>query len=267
MAIPQDYHLHTLFSVDGRLSLASVCEQVVSHGIPEICTTDHVDFVRGDEGAGYFQPDAYFAELERCRDRYGDRLTVRAGIEVGEAHRFSDDVRALTGRYPFDFVIGSLHWVGDELAMTHRYFDGKPAARAYAAYFNELLTTAQAGGFDVLGHLDVPKRYGFDIHGPFDSREHAEAIRAVLRACVERGIGLEINTGTARRRVGIPSPDLDVLRWYRELGGEILTIGSDGHRPDGIGYRLDLAVEMAQSAGFTHLTTFEGRRPRFVPLG
>lgn len=263
--IPHDYHVHTLFSFDGRLPLDTVCDEAIARGIPEVCTTDHADFVPGDDGCGYFQPAAFFAELERCRERYDGRLTLRAGVEIGEAHRYSAEVDQLLNGHPFDFVIGSLHYVGDEFLMTRRYFEGRTAREAYTAYFAELLELAKVGDFDVLGHLDVPKRYGVAVHGPFDEREYEEEIRAVLRVCIERGIGIEINTGTTRR-AGVPSPGPEALRWYREMGGEILTIGSDGHRAEHIGYALDEAVALARAAGFTHLTTFERRQPRFVPL-
>src|SRR5688572_8481812 len=112
---PHDYHLHTSFSSDCRTPMALLCERAIELGIPEICTTEHADWVPGDIGAGYFQPAAYFAEVERCRAAYGDRLTLRAGVEIGEAHRYLDEARALLDGYPFDFVIGSLHWIGNEL--------------------------------------------------------------------------------------------------------------------------------------------------------
>lgn len=264
--IPHDYHLHTNFSFDGHLSLSELCDLAIELGIPEICTTDHADYERQDEGYDYFNPDAYFAELERCRERYADRLTIRAGVEVGEAHRHPEEAGRLTGSYPFDFVIGSLHWVGSDLVMSHRYFDGKSVDDAYRAYFDELLELVRVGDFDVVGHLDVPKRYGFDVHGPFDPLKFAEQIREVLRVCIDRGIGIEINTGSMRRAVGEPSPTLEVLQWYREMGGEILTLGSDGHRPNGVGFQLEVAVDLARAAGFSHVATFESRRPRFVPI-
>lgn len=264
--IPHDYHLHTNFSIDSRLPLAAACEAAIARGIPEICITDHVDFVPTDASCDYFDPDAFFTELDRCREQFRGQLTIRAGVEVGEAHRFPERVAALTNEHPFDFLIGSLHYVGDELVMTPDYFAGKSATDAYEAYFAELLAMVQQGDIDVVGHLDVPKRYGVAIHGPFDERAHAEAIRAVLRACVERGIGIEINTGSMRR-TGVPSPGPEALRWYRELGGELLTLGSDSHRAEHIGYELTAAAKMAREAGFRHLTTFEGRQPRMVPLG
>jgi len=265
--IPHDYHLHTHFSVDSQMTLDQLCDSALALGIAEVCPTEHADFVPEDEGFGFYDPDGHLAALDRVRERYDGRLTVRAGVEIGEAHRYPEHVAPLTGRYPFDFVIGSLHWVGPECVMTPEYFDGKTSEQAYGAYFDELLALVRSGDFDVVGHLDVPKRYAADEPGGFNAECHEERIRAVLRTCVERGIGIEINTGTARRPVGVPSPGIEVLRWYRELGGEILTVGSDGHRPQHVGYRLDHALELASAAGFSHLTAFEAREPRFIPIG
>ncbi|HET9017421.1 MAG TPA: histidinol-phosphatase HisJ family protein [Thermomicrobiaceae bacterium] len=266
-SIPHDYHLHTHFSVDSEMTLDELCETAIALGIGEICPTEHADFVPEDDGCGYYDPDGYFGALLRRRERYDGRLTIRAGVEIGEAHRFPECVQPLTSRYPYDFVIGSLHWVGSESVMTPQYFAGKTPEQAYGPYFDELLALVRDGDLDVVGHLDVPKRYAPDEPGGFDAARHEEQIRTVLRACVDRGIGIEINTGTARRPVGVPSPGIEVLRWYRELGGEILTVGSDGHRPQHVGYRLDHALALARAAGFSHLATFEARRPRFVPIG
>lgn len=264
--IPQDYHLHSDFSFDCRTPIARNCERAIELGIPEIAITDHLNFVARDNDAGYFDPDGFFREIERCRERYGDRLVIRAGIEAGESHVFAGPTHDIIGQYPFDFVIGSLHWIGQDLVMSHRYFDGKEIRSAYRAYFAELLEMVRTGDFDVIGHLDVPKRYGFDLAGPFQSAEFEDTLREIFRVCAQRGIGIEINTGSMRRRVGEPSPALDVLGWYREEGGEILTIGSDGHRAEAVGYRLDVAVGMALDAGFRHLTSFAGRQPVAVPL-
>ncbi len=265
-SMPHDYHLHTTFSMDSQMPMEDACREAIRLRLPQVCFTEHVDYVPEDEGVGFFDPDAYFAEIQRCRDLFGDQLIVRAGAEIGELHRFPPEAARLTTSYPFDFVIGSLHWVGDDLVMDPRYFDGRSRDDAYAAYFTEMLELVQQGGFDVVGHLDVPKRYDQEALGQFDSCRHAEQIRAVLRACVEKGIGIEINTGSMRRTGGDPSPSPVVLTWYRELGGEILTFGSDAHRPAHMAYAFDRASDWALQAGFTQLASFERRQLSFVPL-
>ncbi len=264
--LPQDYHLHTTFSMDSKMAMENACHEAVRRGLAEICFTEHVDCVPEDEGAGFFNPAAYMSEVDRCRDLFDGSLTVRAGIEFGEPHRFGHELERLLDGYPWDFVIGSLHWVGPELVMTPDYFDGKTQEQAYLAYFEEMLALVSVANIDIVGHLDVPKRYAVDRYGLFDSCQFAEPIRAVLRTCVERGIGIEINTGTMRRTGNDPSPSPEVIGWYRELGGEILTLGSDGHRPAHMAYAFDQAVEFATQAGFSHVTLFERRQPRFVPL-
>ncbi len=264
--IPHDYHMHTALSCDSQATMAAQCEAAIALGLREICVTEHADWEPLDECSGYYQPDAYFAELAACRERYGGRLTIRAGVEIGEAHRFGGEASQILATYPYDFVIGSLHWVTDRLTLEPIYFEGWDARAAYDTYYAELLEVVRAGGFDVIGHIDVPKRAGFSVHGGYASDDYAEPLRAVLRAAIERGIGIEINTGTARRPVGEPSPDLPVLRWYRELGGEIITVGSDAHRPEHVAFRFDHARELLEAAGFTAVTCFEGRQPVFVDL-
>jgi histidinol-phosphatase (PHP family) len=243
------------------------CEAAVRLGLREICFTEHVDFVPEDESTGFFDPTAYFAEIVRCRAMFDGQLTIRAGAEIGESHRFREQQNVLTSNYPFDFILGSLHWVGSDIVMEPGYFADQSREKGYSRYFDELLTLARSGDFDCLSHLDVPKRYGFPSHGAFDSAEFAEPIRAVLAACIARGVGIELNTGSMRRTEGDPSPSPEVLGWYRELGGEILTLGSDAHRPTQIAHEFDRALAMIRAAGFTHLTTFEARRPSFVAIG
>jgi histidinol-phosphatase (PHP family) len=259
--IQHDYHMHSEFSADSRSPMAAQCERAIELGLREICLTEHADFVPLDETAGFYRPDDYFAELARCREAYGDRLTIRAGVEIGEWHQYDAEASALANSYPYDFIIGSLHWVRGELVLDPSYFADKSETDAYLAYFEELLAMVRHGGFDVIGHLDVPKRAGFAHFGRFESSEWEEPIRAILHAAIEKGIGIEINTGTARRSVAEPGPTVDVLRWYRELGGEILTIGSDAHRPDHLAYAFDRVPAMLAAAGITRITNFEGRKP------
>jgi histidinol-phosphatase (PHP family) len=264
--IPQDYHLHSHYSIDSQQRIEDVCQQAIERGIAEIAITDHADFIELDAGAGYYRPDDYFAELESARVKFEGQLVIRAGVEVGEPHRYPDETSALLDSYPYDFVIGSLHWVGDELILSNEYFEGKSVEEAYRAYYEELLEMVKTGRFDVVGHLDVGKRYGFDVHGVYDISPYEEQIREIYQVLVERGKGIEINHGSMRRKIGEPAPNLDALRWYREEGGEILTLGSDGHRPNGVGFCLEKAVEMAQAAGFTVLTGYVRREPHTLPL-
>lgn len=266
VSISHDYHMHSEFSIDCDVPIATRCETAIELGLTEICVTDHADFVPNSRSNGYYRPDAYFAEVERCRAMYGGRVTLRAGVEIGEWHIYPDRASALADGYPYDCILGSLHRVRDETVMLPDYFHPRTELEAYEAYYTELLTMVRHGGFDILAHLDVPKRYGFTVHNRYVSLEYEAMIREVLRAAIDRGIGLEINTGTARRTVGEPSPDLGVLHWYRDLGGEIVTVGSDAHRAEDMAYGFDHAAAMLQAAGFRAIAGYDGREPFFVDL-
>jgi histidinol-phosphatase (PHP family) len=143
---------------------------------------------------------------------------------------------------------------------------GSSEREAYEPYFEAVLGAVQTGLFDVLGHLDIVKRYGVRHHGPFSYDRYAEPIDAILRACVENGTGLEINTSGLRGLPKEPFPALPVVRRYRELGGEIVTVGSDAHRVDDLGQGIDAAVDLARAAGFDAIAFFEDRQPRWVPI-
>ncbi|HEY72355.1 MAG TPA: histidinol-phosphatase HisJ family protein [Thermoflexia bacterium] len=263
---PPDYHIHTRFSCDSDAEMAAVCEAAITRELSEIAFTDHADFGPADP-PGYFRPAEYLAEIERCRARYGDRLTIRAGVEMGEPHIFAQEAGDVLAVGDFDFVLGSAHYAeGLQPVWKQEYFE-QPLRQAYEGYFRQVVRLAAEGDFDVLAHLDLVKRdarkFGKAYDGP---GPYADMIRAALCSIVERGKGIEINTSALHRGQLETCPSLQVLRWYRELGGEILTFGSDAHTPDAIGACFDVALEMARAAGFERLARFEKRRIHWTTI-
>jgi histidinol-phosphatase (PHP family) len=124
----------------------------------------------------------------------------------------------------------------------------------------------RTGLFDIVAHLDVPKRGHVPLFGPFDCRTCEEQIREILAEIIRTGAVLEINTAGLRKQANEIFPSLEILRLYRGLGGELITFGSDCHSPQKVGIDFDKAVEAAEAAGFAYITTFEGRKPGVVPL-
>ncbi len=116
------------------------------------------------------------------------------------------------------------------------------------------------GGFDILAHLDVPARVGSEVYGGYDPRPFESLIRPVLAACIAGGIALEVNSAALRRKAKLLNPGPPVVRWYAEMGGRLVTLGSDAHRPDHVGADLEAALEAVRDAGLGHLTHFENRR-------
>ena len=254
-----DYHVHTGFSGDSDARMSAVCQTAIERGIEEIAFTDHVDFGPLNPKQA-FPVREYLTAIRRCRDRFEGRLLIRAGVEVGEPHLYPARTARVVASGEFDIVLGSAHYAqGMQPAWREDYFE-QPLRDAYEAYFGQVVQLAREGEFDILGHLDLIKRdarrFGkvYDGPGPY-----ADMIRAALRAVVERGKGIELNTSPLRRGQSEPCPSLEVLRWYRDLGGEILTLGSDAHSPDAVGSDLDVAVDMARAAGFERVATFRQR--------
>ena len=263
--IPQDYHMHTEYSPDSKTPMELMCLSAIEKGIPEIGFTEHYDLHPEEWPRDWFKPRPWFNELRRCRELFHGRLIIRAGVELGEPHLYAEEVRALTAGQPFDYLLGSLHWVGRRNIFDRAYFE-RSATEAYGEFFLELEEMTRAGGFDILSHFDVPTRLGAVVYGGYDPRPYEGLIRPVLRNCIQRGIALDVNTSAMRGRAKVLNPGLEILRWYVELGGRRVTLGSDAHHPDQVGSHLDEALAAIRAAGLTHLTFFENRQARLVPL-
>ena len=262
---PHDYHLHSNFSCDCKTSIIEQCLSAIHKGLPEIGIADHFDLHPGDECQGFFRPTEWAADFDQARREFAGRLILRAGIELGEPHIYQAECQALLQSYPFDYALGSLHWVGDEVVFDRGYFQ-RQADEAYGLFFRELERMTRVGGFDVLSHFDVVVRVGVPIYGGYDPRRYEEMIRAVLQNCIAHGIALDINTQGLRNRCQRLTPGVEILTWYRELGGERVTLGSDAHQPDNIAAHFDLALEAMQAAGLKYVTQFEQREAKMARI-
>jgi histidinol-phosphatase (PHP family) len=257
--IPHDYHVHSRFSGDNTSEMEEMCRAAVVGGIPEICFTEHFDVNPKEPLCGRFPLEEWTAELVRCRELFDGRLIIRSGLEIGEQHTAPGRVAALVARYPFDLLMGSVHWVGDRIVFEAGFFD-RPMEEAFLSYFEELERMARTGAFQVLGHLDVVARTGYDVYGEYDPLRFEDIIREILRTCINRGIVPEVNAGAVRRSLQRLMPGLETLRWYVEMGGDRVVLGSDAHRPEQVGLNLDMALEAARAAGVGYLVRFEGQR-------
>ena len=256
-----DSHLHSTFSIDARATMVEMVEQAIRLGLREITFTEHLDLDPCDEGNDYLRPADYLAELARCQQVYGDQIVIRAGVEVGDVQRYGDEVARRLDGLPIDFLIGSVHFIDGHFVGGPGYLTSRDPNTAIGDYFEQVLLACATGGFDVHGHLDVFKRRSPPIYGPFDVQQWADPIREALRRLIAGGMGIEINTSGLRTDAGEPCPGLPVLRWYKELGGEILTLGSDAHRVAHLGFGLEVGAEIARAAGFTRVCTFARRQP------
>lgn len=268
-----DLHVHSTCSGDGRSSIIDHARQARSIGLAAVGFCEHADFDPRERDYEHLDLARYDQELAAARDHVPEVLLLQA-VEITYQAAFEGHIRNWLSQHPWDYVIASVHMVDyddgwtilSEPRAVEDYFDSHTCRQAYVPYFDELLRAARSGLGDVLGHIDLVKRYGTSWYGPFDPRAFSAEIRAVLRAAIEAGMGLEINTSGLRQPPGETYPGLEVLRWYRDLGGEILTVGSDAHHIQELGAAVRQALDLARSAGFRAVACYRNRQVRWVDL-
>lgn len=263
-----DYHIHTEFSADSDTPVRSQIEQAIALGMKEICITDHHDYDTHNPKSPFILDFArYLPSLKQMQKEYEDRIHVSIGVELGLLLHDKEALQIVSQSYPFDYIIGSSHFIDDMDPYFPSYFEGRSERSAYERYFEiSYQRVKQMDCFDSFGHLDYVVRYGPTKNENYSYRDYQDVIDPILKMLIEKGKGLECNTGGLKYGLGHPNPTEDILKRYRELGGEILTIGSDGHKPEHIGYDFHLLPELLKSCGFRYYTIFHNRKPEFLLL-
>lgn len=263
-----DTHLHTSFSGDSDAAPEKMIQRAVELGLAGVCVTDHLDLDYPEEPE-LFLPDldACAFEIRRLEIKYRDVLPVRFGLELGLQPHLAQKHREILAGHDFDFVIGSSHVVHGTDPWYPAFYEGRAEREAYLEYFESIPENIRAfDGFDVYGHLDYVVRYGPHTNENYSYGAYREILDEILKLLIERGKGLEINTAGFRYGIGHPNPTEDILKRYREMGGEILTIGSDAHQPEHIAYDFQKVPDLLKSCGFSWYTVFRERKAEFIRL-
>ena len=243
-------------------------ESAIRKGLSVICFTDHYDkdnFDWGDEAI--FDVESYVKVMPALREKYKDQIDVRMGAEIGFLPYLGRYYEKFTGTYPFDFVIGSAHSVLNEDVATRNLYRDRTDREGYRIYFEELLEDVQKiKSYDVLGHIDYMVRYSHQGVESYRPAEYMEIIDEILKTVIRDGRGIELNMSGIKYGLGYAHPHPEILKRYRELGGEILTVGADGHIPEHIAYDFHLADEILTDAGFRYYTVFREREAEFVKI-
>ena len=268
--IHSDNHVHTYFSTDSDTPMEDMLKNAIEKEFSSICFTDHMDYnfpSEGDTPEFLLDIEPYFEEMKRLSEKYGDRIKIRRGIELGLKKDCLDKCISLTEEYPFDFVIGSSHVVHGIDPYYPKYYERRSEKTAYREYFESILENLNTySDFDVYGHLDYVVRYGPDRNRFYTYEAYADIIDEILRKLISMGKGIEVNTAGFKYGLGHPNPTEAVLLRYHELGGEILTLGADAHAPEHVAYAFDRLPQILRHAGFRYFTVFTGRKPDFLPL-
>ena len=273
-----DYHTHTIFSDDSEYPMEECVKDAISLGIKEICFTDHVDYgvkydlkdLKPEEVEGKILNvdfEKYFAELDRVRELYKDEISIKNGLEFGIQKHTISKFENLFEKSPLDFVIMSVHEIDDKELWDHSFQDGKTEEEYYRLYFENIYYLVQNyHNYSVLGHLDLLKRYDEkDGYNPFV--ENKEIITKILKYIIADGKGIELNTSSIKYKLDDLMPSRDILKLYLELGGEVLTIGSDSHcKKDLTNSHIEELKQELREIGFTKFCTFEKMKPTFHEL-
>ncbi len=288
-----DSHTHSTLSVDGRSSPLEMCAQAVRAGVGAVCFTEHVDFDPENPHYGFYDYANVLSEIEAARKKAGRSVEIRIGVELDLQLPFLKQAQEFLLDKKLDLVLGSFHFVNQEFIGTAAYFrtfqarseagadeqkspysgnyrepvvgiDPSIIEKGIAAYFKTLKKIARDAEFDVLAHFDLIKWQGAASWGDRSLAAHEDTAKGILRILAERGKGIEVNTKGLRYSCNETFPTLDLLKAFKEAGGEIVTVGSDAHRAEEVGMGIERACELVKEAGFQHVAFFRDRRPHMA---
>ena len=263
-----DFHNHTNFSADCNSTPESMIEKAIDLGLSYLCTTDHMDPDMHCAGLDFtFDLNQYFDKHLELKERYKNQITLLTGIELGLQPHISETLSDILNSGTFDFVIGSAHVCDQMDPYFPEYWEGKTEHEGTHRYFEYILECIEAfQNFDVFGHIDYVVRYGPTKAENYSYQKYKEIIDEILKSLVSKNIGLELNTAGLKYGLGFAHPHTDILKRYKELGGEIITVGSDGHLPEHLAYDFDKVPSILKACGFEYYTMFKNRKPEFIKL-
>ena len=266
----KDSHVHTNISHDGISKIEDYFEHAKEKNIDEITFTEHYDDYYGIiTNLKTLDVRKYQEIYYRVKD--DSKVKSNFGIEIGlqPCEGVYRQIKTMVKYVDFDFIIGSSHITDrKDMAMDKSFFEGLTRKEAYLKYFKEVLANIKKynNEFDVYGHLDYVVRYGGYLEKKIEYNEFREILDEILINLIRKDKGLEINTSGIRYGLGAPHPNKEILKRYKELGGTIITVGSDAHKVEDLGSNFDIAFEILKDCGFTEYAVFHKREPEFVKI-
>ena len=280
-----DYHVHTEFSDDSNYPMEQVIKDAITKGFDELCFTDHVDYgIKKDwdepgemiyrkGGAG--EPDqmpvanvdypVYYKTFQKMKELYQDKISLKFGLEFGMQAHTVEKYEKLFSRYPFDFIILSVHEIEDKEFWDQGFQNGMTQQEYNERYYEEMLYLVQNyHNYSVLGHMDLITRY--DKSGVYPFEKLKPILTKILKTVIADEKGIEVNTSSHRYGLKDLTPSRDILKLYKELGGKIITIGSDSHKPEHLGAFVDETKEELKALGFEQICTFDKMKPVYHNL-
>ncbi len=286
-----DYHVHSDFSSDGLASMEQMIEKAIRLGLKKLCFTDHMDYdyPQVSDYSFVFDIEEHQRKLLELKEIYRSKIELLSGVELGLQPQIKDRMDSLIKKYPLDFVIGSIHVVDRKDPYYPEFWTDITEEDGIRRYIQAIIDNAKLfGGFHVCGHIDYIVRYiptaityKQDLRADFSNPEnelrrkeanekvysvyryekYADLLDEVLKTLLSQGKGIEVNTSGLRYGLKYTHPRTEVLKRYRELGGELITIGSDAHSPEYLCYDFPKVEELLKSLGYRYYATFVQGKP------
>ncbi len=264
-----DYHVHTEFSDDSIYNMEDVVKDAIKIGINEICFTDHVDYgikydwdcshsipYRNGEPFANVNYTKYISKITQMQQKYHTQIAIKIGLEFGVQMHTIPQYQKLFQNYNFDFIILSIHQVEDKEFWTQDFQKGKTQKQYNERYYEEMFNVVKNyKNYSVLGHMDLITRY--DEAGIYPFEKIKPIIEEILKIVIADGKGIELNTSYHRYHLKDTTPCIEILKLYRELGGNIITLGSDSHKPEHLGAYMQEAKTILKALGFKHFCTYQ----------
>jgi histidinol-phosphatase (PHP family) len=264
MSLPADYHLHTPLCRHATGEPGEYARQAVAIGLTEIGFSDHSPMRRDNFDDWRMNQDQLSEYVEKVRKAQRDfpRLTIRLALEVDYLPGQEDWIRELAARHPWDYFIGSVHYVSDDWDIDNpaklSEWNNRDAFEVWSAYFDRLTAAAETKLFEIIGHVDLPKKFGYR-----PTRDCAPLYERFLLAAKKFGCAIELNTAGLRKDCREIYPNREILRLAFQKGVSV-TFGSDAHAPEEVGMGFAEAIRLAQDAGYRSYCQFAGRKCRSV---
>lgn len=265
-----DYHLHSLFSSDSKEELENIVKIALERGMTEIAITDHLD-IDYPNGQFNLEIDNYIETLKKIRFKYQGKIKIKIGVELGLQKHLSGNrkLKSIMENENIDFIIGSTHTIDGYELDKEKIYSELSKEEVHIKYFEEVYQNISSiDGFNVCGHLDFIRRYGRKSYSDYeviDYNLHKKIIEKILKLLISRGQGIEVNS-SGIRYVGDQHPNDYILKKYKELGGKIITVGSDSHVAKDIAKDFEKIREVLIECGFKYYSTFDKKQVEYIKL-
>ena len=267
--LPPDYHMHTHNSGDSQAPMEEMILSSIKQGLSEICFTEHLDLnypLLPDLPPDPFMldVDAYYKEYSYYSDKYKDQITIKFGVEVGMQDDCVKENLEFVKEHDFDFVIASQHLLEKRDPFYSDFWEADTVDNIFKKYFDATLENIKSfTDFDVLGHLDYISRYVPEGDYTYSYKRYSEQIDAILEHLIRNDKGLDLNSKVlAYTDLNLlPNPCPEIIKRYKEMGGKIITFGSDAHTPDRVATHFDVMTDIVKDCGFNEYFTFKKRIP------